>query len=333
MITFFYRSIAFATVLSFITLFYLPAFGQNQTFVYLNKKRYPVAEKDSAEYIRILTPGETSEAPYKFVELYKTGEVYCTGEAFFNGDRISLIGLITTFQKDGKKVSEEHYKEGVQEGICRYYYNNGNLKKEIIAPGRTGEGKENSTMELSPKKLVAFYDSLGIQLVKDGNGHVAEVDEEGDTEEGDYKDGYKDGRWTGTFLKRRYSYTEHYDQGKLLEGTSVDSTGSEVQYTKVEEMPTYPGGLQALYRFIATNYKYPRQAYQRGLAGAVILSFVIDAQGKVGEIKVMKDLGMGTGQEGVRVLQNSGAWVPGRMRGIPVRVSYSIPIQLNLQRG
>ncbi|MGH2623260.1 MAG: energy transducer TonB, partial [Sphingobacterium sp.] len=157
------------------------------------------------------------------------------------------------------------------------------------------------------------------------------INDDGDSEEGEYKDGYKEGNWKGTFLKKKYRYTEHYKQCRLLKGTSIDSTGQEVQYSKVKERPEYPGGMQNLYRFIGMNYRYPRQAYQQGASGAVILSFIVDTLGKPVEITILQDAGHGTGEEGVRVLRGSPKWVPGKLRGIPVRVSYSVPIHLNLQ--
>lgn len=322
-----------AVALFFTGIPTLTALGQDQVVTYLNKHKNIVAEKDSAEYIRILTPGEKADEPYKLVEQYKTGEVHRTGAAFFNRDRISIVGLVTTYQQNGKKISEEHFEDGALKGICRYYYKNGNLKSEIVAPGRVGEGKENLLMDVIPPRLIAFYDSLGTQLVTNGNGHVKEVNDVQDFEEGTYKDGYKDGLWTGTFLKKKYNYTERYEQGKLVDGTSIDSAGKEVKYSKVEERPEYPGGMQALYRYIASTYRYPRQAAQQAVSGAVILNFVIDTLGNPVDIKILQDIGLGTGEEGMRVLQSSAKWVPGKWRGIPVRVSYSIPIHLNLSVG
>ncbi|WP_335311369.1 TonB family protein [Olivibacter sp. CPCC 100613] len=313
------------------TMLSLPGFGQDQIVTYLNKHRHIVAEKDSAQYIRTLTPSKEPNAPYKLLEQYITGEVYRTGRALFFHDRITLVDLVTTFQKDGKRISEEHYKEGAPVGVCRYYYKNGKLKSEIIAPGRTGEGREDLKMDVPPAKLVAFYDSLGMQLVKDGDGYVRDVDDDKDVEEGSYKNGYKDGEWKGTFLKQKYRYTERYKEGDLLEGLSVDSAGTEVPYNKVQEQPVYPDGMPALYRFIGMNYRYPRQAYQQRVNGAVVLSFVVDKEGKLVDIKVVQDLGLGTGEEGIRVLRAAPRWKPGKLRGIPVRVSFTIPIHLNLQ--
>ncbi|MFC6103579.1 energy transducer TonB [Olivibacter domesticus] len=323
------RLLAVTGLTFFLSLFAQPILAQNQIVTYLNKNKYIVAEKDSAVYIRILTPDGKPEAPYSLTEQYKTGEIYRKGTARFSHDRMTLIGLVTTYQPDGKKISEEYYKEGAQEGSCRYYYKNGNLKSEILVSEQVKSG--NLKMGAPSRKLLSFYDSLGTQLVKNGNGYVHEVNDDGDSEEGEYKDGYKEGNWKGTFLKKKYRYTERYEQCRLLEGTSIDSTGKEVHYSKVEERPEYPGGMQNLYRFIGMNYRYPRQAYQQGASGAVILSFIVDTLGKPAEITILQDAGHGTGEEGVRVLRGSPKWVPGKLRGIPVRVSHSVPIHLNLQ--
>lgn len=101
-----------------------------------------------------------------------------------------------------------------------------------------------------------------------------------------------------------------------------------VVYTKsqVEQEPQYPGGLGEFYKLIAKNYRAPNLS---GVSGTVIMSFIIEKDGSLTDLKVVKDLGYGTGEEAIRVLKLSLLWQPATQRGVPVRCRYSIPIKIN----
>ncbi len=99
----------------------------------------------------------------------------------------------------------------------------------------------------------------------------------------------------------------------------------------VEVTPEFPGGLQKFYDYFGKNYKYPAMARQQGVSGRIALSFVVEKDGRLTDIKILRDLGYGTGEEAVRVLKGSPPWKPGIQNGRPVRVAYTMPIKLNLQ--
>ncbi len=96
--------------------------------------------------------------------------------------------------------------------------------------------------------------------------------------------------------------------------------------SSVDVKPEFPGGIPAFYQFIAKHYKKPKAA--KDIKGRLILNFVIDPKGKVTDIKVIRDLGHGTGEEAIRVLKKSPRWLPGRQNGQFVRVQYSLPLVL-----
>ena len=95
----------------------------------------------------------------------------------------------------------------------------------------------------------------------------------------------------------------------------------------IEKKPEFPGGVGAFYKYIANNYKLPNV---KKLNGKVYVAFVIDVDGSIIELKVLKDLGYGTGEEAIRVLKESPKWIPGEQNGQPVRVKYALPIALNI---
>lgn len=99
----------------------------------------------------------------------------------------------------------------------------------------------------------------------------------------------------------------------------------------VEDMPSYPGGDAALLGFISKNIKYPRQAKRMGVEGKVHLSFVIDTDGRVTDVKVLRGIGAGCDEEAVRVLKLLPNFSPGKQRGVPVKVQMQLPVSFQLK--
>ncbi len=104
----------------------------------------------------------------------------------------------------------------------------------------------------------------------------------------------------------------------------------EAPFIIVEQMPTYPGGLEALYKFISKKMKYPSQARRMGIDGRVTLSFVIDKDGSITNIKLLRGIGAGCDEEAIRVLKTLPKWSPGKQRGKPVKVQMTLPINFKL---
>ena len=101
-------------------------------------------------------------------------------------------------------------------------------------------------------------------------------------------------------------------------------------YQIVEEMPKFPGGEGALMEYVSKNVVYPKEAQEKGVSGRVFVSFVIEKDGSVNEVKVMRGIGGGCDEEAVRVINGMPKWKPGKMKGEPVRVSYMMPINFKL---
>ena len=108
---------------------------------------------------------------------------------------------------------------------------------------------------------------------------------------------------------------------------SVSEKGENSIYNLygIEVKPEYPGGMQEFYKFIAKKYKAPNV---KGLTGKVFISFVIEKDGSLTDLKVISDIGYGTGEEAVRVLKKCKKWIPAEQNGKKVRVQYSFPISI-----
>ena len=115
---------------------------------------------------------------------------------------------------------------------------------------------------------------------------------------------------------------------------SCGATVSEEElpvFIVVETMPEFKGGQKALEAFLTSNIKYPEQAALNQISGTVYITFIVDEKGKISNVKVLRGIGGGCDEEAVRVVKlMSGKWNPGKQKGKPVSVQYTLPVQFNL---
>ena len=107
---------------------------------------------------------------------------------------------------------------------------------------------------------------------------------------------------------------------------------SEVEiFRVVEDMPVFPGGLEALYRYLSENIKYPMMAKEAGISGKVYLTFVVERDGSITDVQVIRGIGGGCDEEAQRVIEKMPRWTPGKQRNIPVRVQFVLDVKFTLQ--
>ena len=102
-------------------------------------------------------------------------------------------------------------------------------------------------------------------------------------------------------------------------------------YQIVEEMPCFPGGDQKLMEYIANNINYPQEARDKGIEGRVFIGMVIEKDGSVSKVKILRGIGGGCDEEAERVISSMPKWMPGKVGGEPVPVSYMLPVNFKLQ--
>jgi len=105
---------------------------------------------------------------------------------------------------------------------------------------------------------------------------------------------------------------------------------SDIPLTFADQMPQFPGGEREMMRFIKQNLRYPLSAQENRVQGTVILNFVVNREGKIINLKVIKGIGFGCDEESVRVMERMPLWSPGRQRGQTVMVSFTMPIRFVL---
>ena len=106
---------------------------------------------------------------------------------------------------------------------------------------------------------------------------------------------------------------------------------AQVIHIRVEKMPEFPGGQDALNRYLVRNIKYPLLAQENGIQGRVVCQFVVNSDGSIVDISVVRGVEESLDKEAIRVIQSMPKWTPGRQGGKSVRVKYTLPIRFKLQ--
>lgn len=101
-------------------------------------------------------------------------------------------------------------------------------------------------------------------------------------------------------------------------------------YDLVDEMPSFPGGLEELYKWIDNNVQYPAVARENGIEGRVILKFIVEKDGSLSDSTVIHSVHPMVDREALRLVGQMPKWNPGKRAGIPVRVRYCLPIKFKL---
>ncbi|MDB5062573.1 MAG: hypothetical protein JWP67_2416, partial [Mucilaginibacter sp.] len=125
--------------------------------------------------------------------------------------------------------------------------------------------------------------------------------------------------------------TDYVLPGSINNGKAKDTIPNKKQvFTAVEHSPAFPGGDKAFGQFLGKNIRYPKQARENNVQGRVIATFIVERNGALTDIKIVRGIGSGADEESIRVLKISPKWEPGLQNGRKVRVQYTVPIQFAL---
>ena len=140
----------------------------------------------------------------------------------------------------------------------------------------------------------------------------------------------------------RFQQDKDLRQTAINNATPIDSPKKQIARKAVKngtvgtqqqdevKPPVFQGGMEKFYKYLAANCKYPAEAIKNNIQGKVLLSFIVEKDGTISEVKVVKSLGSGTDEEAVRLLENSPKWKPATSGNKPVRVQYDVPINFAL---
>jgi len=245
----------------------------------------------------------------------------------------SLEGNFTAFHENGKIKEKGLYRRGSRIGYFSSWYEQG-------IPEETVQYLDSMKTYFPWPKVIDHWDSLAEQEVINGNGfchcystfHVtgddSDKDEKKVREEGKIVNGLKDSVWL-SYRGNTLLFQETYQQGRFIEGDGY-ANGKKLRFTELREIPEFPRGIEAMMRFIQNNMVYPRAARRRGSEGRVFVGFVVNTNGKISDIEVLKGIATDCDKEAVRVVSIMPSWTPGKLRGELVRVRFVLPINFKL---
>lgn len=229
-------------------------------------------------------------------------------------------GTFVQFDENGNKLLNGEFTQGSPILIQQWYTD--------------GTKKSVERFQGEKKFIDQYWDSLGILLVKDGNGYcecsLSNYYSLGIFQKGKVKNSLPDSVWTGYRKDGSLYYTEEYDIGQFINGTSYDADGKQYDYNVLEEPPEPTGGMASFYQHVAKVLRYPTPARRKGIEGKVFIEFIVEMDGSISGVRAVKGIGGGCDEEAVSSVQSSPKWKPGIQRGQKVRSRYVVPITFKL---
>jgi TonB family protein len=296
--------------------------AQKQDVYFLKNDGSVVNHRDSADYIRVVKERAAGSVYFGVSEYYPDGKVKTVGESLVpNYPRFD--GTVTRYYPNGKRSAVNTYKIGRLTGIQYEFFPNG--KAYIVNTYTPG----SPNLPIPSVTITSNYDSLGKALVENGTGHFIKYDKDFKyvAEEGDLKNGLKEGEWK--FKEDSVTAVELYQGDKFISGTST-LNGDVKTYTAPAAPPTFKGGSENFLRYLAVSVHYPPSEREKNVQGRVVVSFIVEKDGSLSKVKAIQSVSPDMDAEAIRVVKNSPKWIPGTQFGRPVRASFTIPINFSL---
>ncbi len=306
----------------------IPAFSFAQDTLYLNEQWKPCKEK-KASYYRVIT--KQPDGKYKVEDHFMNGQLQMSGTYLSANieDKTQLDGYFINKDAKGYTTDEGTYTAGKQTGFWKFYYKNSNALKG------TKDFRADSTMY-----TVGYDSATGKKKYEVAN-----------------KGAYCPIRnvWyyagTGTVAEERlYSgcslvtATQYYSNGKIkrqnrfkddsVEGNAYDADGKEIAYIAPKPVYTHadqqPEPSIDMGSYLSRELRYPVKARSNNIQGNVLLKFIVNEDGRISDIVVIKNADNDLSEEAVRVIAAMPPWKPGMVNKIPVKVYFIQPITFML---
>lgn len=294
------------------------SFSQNpkDRIIYLDSN-YVKVDKDQHVYCRIVRDYFESKSNYIVEEYYKSGHLKM-GAVSTRNLNLNFVGVVVHFFENDTIKSKTLYKDGIPSGSSFSWYQNG--KKEMEGEYVADQFSKTKGQVL---KIYEYWDENGIHKVTDGNG-IHQEKSANFVISGEIKNGLRNGIWNGTDKKYKLSFSDTYENGKFISGLSKDDELVERNYTQINEFPLPKKGIEHFYNFVGRKFNSGRNT----LRGNILIGFIIDKNGAIDEVKVLRGMSPKLDREAIRVVNLYADWLPGKYRGKLIDISYSLPISV-----
>ncbi len=272
--------------------------------------------EENYKYYRIIKDYFSEQDTYTVQTYYKSGKLKSVGITN-NKETLMKFGEYIDYFENGNKEAITIYKKSIPIGKYTCWYENGN-------PKLIGEYSKNKINDFF---INQYWNENNIQTVIDGDGNFS-VKSDDLIEEGSLRKGTKDGIWNGKYLKTNETFKEIYQLGHFINGTSIDKNNVEIKYNEIEIKPVPKKGLDDFSKFISKKFNYTNVSIINKIKGKIILTFIVNKEGKIEDIKIIQSVGFGLDEEAIRVVKKYNDWIPGKVRGREVNCKFSLPINL-----
>lgn len=226
-------------------------------------------------------------------------------------------GVFKSYYKNGNVASEGETINGKKgAGIWKYFYENGKNKSE------EKESQKTFANDLKVNRIMSFWEEKGNQTVENGNGFAQFINDKGILVKGSFKDGFKNGLWTG-FDGKVKKYEETYKKGNLSKGKSWNDKGKSFTYKEVNSPAYYKD------RDNGSVRKYVGKKFNSNVAGVngvMFVTFVVTKEGNVTKVNVERGLTQSYNSEVTKILSGMSGWTPAQKRGQSLESSYSLSL-------
>ncbi|MEI7595334.1 MAG: TonB family protein [Bacteroidota bacterium] len=254
---------------------------------------------------------------------YKNGSIDSIGK-YSNGKRDSLWAW---YFENKTKESEGLYVNGEKQGLWKTWFENGAIDSEIKYVLGKKDGLSTSYFENKTKESEGLFvngEKQGLWKTWFESGAI--------DSEVKYINGKKDSVCSWFYENGIASAKGNFknDAPETISLYNEDSTVSNVEF-KEEVKPSYKGGDEAMFRFLAENIRYPEEAKENGISGKVFVSFTIDKDGSIADITIVKSPHPSLSKEAIRVIKLMPKWIPGEVYNRKIKTTFTLPVAFQLQ--
>jgi len=289
---------------------------------YMDKRGTTTTIKDSVYFVRVIKSDSSEDKMFIVQDFFLNGSRKLVGKSRSPYANISRQGLFIEYYLNGHRKSVKTFDHDTLTDDRTEYFPNGKLYF-------------TSRYDHSNKKwlVTECSDSTGNILAQEGKGVYVDYDDDFKVikGKGNINGGLKQGEWTG-ISNDSIKYICTYSNGICVSGTSTTKSGKTVQFTKDLILPAFNGGEHAFGMFLAHNMRYPRVAKENNVQGKVFVNFIIDENGKLTNLRIIRGIGSGCDDEVIKVLKLSPPWQPEVKYGVAVKEYFTIPISFTLQQ-
>lgn len=314
------------------------------TLVYCNASLNKVKKKYASYYAKVFENGDGTVGVKQFK---MNGTPFMLG-SFKSKKLETKEGVFIYFDHKGKTKKTGTYEGGLKTGLWKYYSSEKLTKEgEYFQDKKHGtwihydpNGLKSEVSQYKMGKQDGIYKKWSLEtLTVSGQyendkevGHwEAWFSNGGKNYEGDYVNGKREGEWKFYFKSGKLAANEIYKDGEPAEIHWYEEDGTEVEAPDtLEREPEFSGGEQAMIMFINENISYPQSAIENGEQGIIYVTFVVNPDGTLTEIEILKGVSDALDNESMRMVKKMPNWIPGMDHNRKLPIRYTLPVHFRL---